>query len=95
MGDGLAVIRDELRAALAGAGFGDMPDRRYKVTAAHMTVMRFQKGASDLKPLLAFLKETRETDFGESAINGLQLIFGDWYASAECGRVLQEYPLRK
>lgn len=93
IGDGLAVIRDELRAALARHGFGDMPDRGYKRTTAHMTIMRFSKPCPDLKPLLSLLKASRETDFGNSEINTIQLILGDWYASADRVRILEEYRL--
>ena len=91
--DGLAVIRDELRAAFARHGLGDMPDRRYQATTAHMTIMRFRKPQSDLKSLVAFLKAIRKTDFGEGEINTIQLLFGDWYASAERARMLQVYRL--
>jgi 2'-5' RNA ligase len=92
-GDGLEAVRNELRAAFARHGFGDMPDRRYKATTAHLTVMRFCKVCPDLKPLLSFLNASREMDFGESEIGTIQLIFGDWYGSRECVRTLQEYRL--
>jgi len=93
IGDGLAVVRDELRAAFARHGFGDMPDRRYKATTAHMTAMRFSKRCPDLKPLLSLLKASRETDFGECEINVLQLILGDWYGSADRVQTFEEYRL--
>jgi hypothetical protein len=72
-----------------------MLDRRYKVAAAHMTVMRFRQPEPGLKQLVSFLKATRDTDFGEAKINTLQLLFGNWYASAERARTLQEYHLLK
>lgn len=93
VGDGLGVIRDELRAAFARHGFGDMPDRRYKATTAHLTAMRFSKRCADLQPLLSLLKASRETYFGECEINTIQLILGDWYGSADRVRTLQEYLL--
>ncbi|HTR41222.1 MAG TPA: 2'-5' RNA ligase family protein [Pseudomonadales bacterium] len=89
----LATIRNELRDAFAQNGLGDMLDRRYKITGAHMTIMRFHKADGDLHPLIAFLKENRETAFGECEIHNLQLIFNDWYASAETVQVLEEYQL--
>jgi 2'-5' RNA ligase len=93
IGDGLAAIRDELRAAFARDGFGDMPDRRYKAATAHMTAMRFSQPCPDLKPLLSLLKARREMDFGESEISTIQLILGDWYGSAERVQTIQEYRL--
>jgi 2'-5' RNA ligase len=92
--ESLAAIREDLREAFAQNGLGDMLDRRYKITGAHMSAMRFRKPVSDLKPLLAFLKESRGIPFGECEIQQLQLIFDDWYASAEQLQLLQEYPLK-
>jgi 2'-5' RNA ligase len=92
-GDTLATIRDDLRAAFAQNGLGDMLDRRYKISGAHMTATRFGKPCADLEPLLAFLKQSREIPFGETEVTNLQLIFNDWYASAETVKVLEEYRL--
>lgn len=92
--DGLATIRSELRDAFAGAGYGDMLDRRYKVTAAHITVMRFCRPGLDTNQLLAFLKASRDMNFGMCTIEKLQLIFGDWFASADKVKILEEYPLK-
>jgi 2'-5' RNA ligase len=92
-GDGLAKIRDDLREAFARGGFGGMLDRRYKITAAHITAMRFQKPVADLKRLVSLLEEGRQLDFGETDVNSLQLIWCDWYAAAHSVRTLQEYRL--
>jgi 2'-5' RNA ligase len=94
MGDGLAIIRDDLRAAFAHGGFGGMLDRRYKITAAHITAMRFQKPVANLKRLTSLLEEGRQIDFGETDVNSLQLIWCDWYAAAGSVRILQEYRLK-
>lgn len=93
VGEGLEAMRRAVREAFARAGFGDLPDRRYKVSAAHINIMRFCKAGADMKPLLAFLKESRELDFGECEVNRLELIFSDWYASVETMKVLEEYRL--
>lgn len=93
MDDGLAAIREALREAFARAGFGDMLDRRYKVTAAHISAMRFCRPGADMKQLLAFLNESRELDFGVCDVDRLELIWGDWYASTETVKVLEEYRL--
>jgi 2'-5' RNA ligase len=92
-GDGLSEIRTALREAFARAGFTDMLDRRYKVTAAHITLMRFCRPCPDIQRLVAFLKENRQTYFGECEISKLELIFGDWYASADKVETLEEYNL--
>jgi 2'-5' RNA ligase len=91
--DVLARLRDELRSALQNRGAGENLDRRYKITAAHLTVMRFANPKADWKRLLDFLSAHRETDFGETRFQSLQLIWNDWCASAKTVRVLREYQL--
>jgi 2'-5' RNA ligase len=93
MGDGLENIREDLREAFTRGGFGGMLDRRYKIRAAHITAMRFQKPVADLKRLVSLLEEGRQIDFGETDVNSLQLIWCDWYAAAHSVRTLQEYRL--
>ena len=93
VGDGLAQVRDELRNAFAKNGFTSLLDRRYKISTAHMTVMRFQRPENHCEGLMSLLRENRGMDFGESEASGLQLIWGDWYASRNLVRTLQEYRL--
>jgi 2'-5' RNA ligase len=91
--DGLRSIREVLREAFRDAGFGDMPDRRYKATAAHMSVMRVRKPGGAAERLVSFLKESRERDFGECQIASFELIWSDWYASAGSVKTLEKYRL--
>jgi len=93
VGDGLTVIREALREAFARAGFGDILDRRYKVSAAHISIMRFCKECPEIRRLAAFLEESRQTPFGECEMTDLELIWSDWYASAESVKKLEEYRL--
>jgi 2'-5' RNA ligase len=91
--DGLNTVRDSIREAFGSTGLGDMLDRRYRVIGAHMTIMRFKKACADLKGLLAFLKDSREINFGVCDVKSMELILSDWYASAETVRMLEEYRL--
>jgi len=92
--DVLSRLRDEIRAAFRKAGLGENLDRRYQTVTAHLTVMRFSEPAADWRRLFDFLQAHRETDFGVTRFKALQLIRGNWYASAGLVRVLQAYPLR-
>ena len=91
--DALARLRDELRSALRDRGVDENLDRRYKIAAAHLTVMRFSNPKADWKRLLDFLQSHRETDFGETRFRSLQLIWSDWCASVDTVRVSREYQL--
>ncbi|HUA37064.1 MAG TPA: 2'-5' RNA ligase family protein [Candidatus Sulfopaludibacter sp.] len=93
--DDLSRLRDELRRAFGLAGLGGNLDRRYKTVTAHLTAMRFSEPEADWERLFDFLEARRETDFGQTHFQSLQLIWSNWYASADVVRVLQEYPLRK
>ncbi len=93
--DSLTRLREELRSAFQQHGFGKILDRRYKIATAHMTVARFATPGEDWRQLLSFLQMNRERDFGETRFQTLQLIWGDWCASAGTARILQEYPLNE
>jgi len=92
-GDALEKMRHQLRTAFAKNGLGDRLDRRYKITAAHMTILRFCRPGTDGKRLAAWLAENRNENFGEMEVSLLQLVWGDWYASANVVRTLQEFRL--
>jgi len=86
-------IRDELRSVLRKNHLGGDIDRRYKISGAHITMLRFRQAQADWKPFVDLLKANRETDFGRTRVAKLQLLWGDWYASAQTVRTMQEYPL--
>jgi len=92
-GDSLGRIREELRSAFRRADFEGGLDRRYKIVAAHMSALRFSQPEIDWERLLPLLSAGRNIDFGVSEVECLQLIQGDWYASAGTVQVLDEYPL--
>jgi 2'-5' RNA ligase len=91
--DTLAQIRDELREALRQNKFDEQLDVRYKICTSHITAMRFCNANLEGTHLLTLLKANRTTDFGETCVANLELILGDWYASANTARTLQEYKL--
>jgi len=69
-------------------------DVRYKINSAHITVMRFCNANADWKHLLELIEANRMTDFGETSVTRCELIFGDWYASANTVRTLQQFKLK-
>jgi len=91
--DSLQRLRDELRARLKELGLAGQLDKRFRIVAAHLTVMRFVTPLPDWQPLARCLEAHRDTDFGEMNVTTLQLIFSDWYMSRRRTRVLEEYKL--
>lgn len=93
LSDGLEQVRASLRHALHEKGFGDNLDKRYRITTAHCTIMRFQSQPQNLKLLIDILTYFRDYDFGQTTIDTLQFVKNDWYLSSENTEVLAEYPL--
>jgi 2'-5' RNA ligase len=93
--DTLLRLREALRSAFNLRGVGADIDRRYKVSAAHITVMRYGAAGADWKRLLELLKANRATNFGEMQVGELELISGDWYASAESVEIVETYELQQ
>ena len=91
--DALNQIREAIRDAFSSNGFGGALDRRYKISTAHMTVLRFQYPLSNWQKLVTLLTENREKKFGETEIRRAELVWGDWYASAKTLRRLEAYQL--
>ncbi len=91
--DTLAQIRQDLREELSRRELAGQLDARYKISSAHITVMRFCTATASWKDMLALLKENRTVSFGETIVTGFELILGDWYASAETSRTLHKYSL--
>jgi 2'-5' RNA ligase len=91
----LALVRDRLRAALGERGLGDALDRRYRLETAHMTLMRFAAPLREPARFVDALAAARATEFGASAVDGLELVLGDWYHTAAHERELARYSLNK
>ena len=91
--DGLPRLRADLRRSFAQAGFGSQLDRRYAISSAHITFMRFCRAQADWPRLTAQLQAHRQTDFGEMTVQTIELVWCDWYASARTARILETYAL--
>ena len=90
----LAQLRNHLREELRKNHVDGELGRKYKIQTAHMTVMRFCRPDTDWNRLKVFLEASRTTPFGETRVRSVQLVLGDWYASANSMRLLAEYQLR-
>ncbi len=89
----LERLRDRVRQALHSHGLGEGLDTRYRITTAHVSILRFRALPHDLKRLVDVLNDYREYDFGPSTFETLQLVKNDWYMSTAHVEVLAEYPL--
>jgi 2'-5' RNA ligase len=91
--DTLRQIRDHLREELRKNNMADELARKYQIQTAHLTIMRFCRLDTDWNRIRTLLEANRETPFGETRVQSLQLVLTDWYASAERIMLLEEYKL--
>ena len=93
--DDLNAIRDAVRRELAGVNLAHLLDVRYRVGAAHSTVMRYRAPLRDPARLLAVLSAARDRAFGISPVDTICFVVNDWYMSQWRLKVLAEYPLSR
>lgn len=89
----LEGLRERLREALRIRNLAKGLDKRYRIRAAHTTLMRFRTQPQDLRRLASVLGGYRNRSLGQSTIQSLQLVKNDWYMSAANLEVLAEYSL--
>ncbi len=92
-GPELERLRASLRAAIHSVGLGHNLDRRYRITTAHMTAVRFCRPLRDPRTLTAAVQSLRRRDFGPSPFAAIQLVENDWYMSHDRVHLLYTYPL--
>jgi 2'-5' RNA ligase len=89
----LQCLRNRLREALQSKNLGEGLDERYRITTAHVTIMRFRTQPQDLRRFVQVLGRYREQNFGQLTFQTVQLVKNDWYMSADRVEVLADYPL--
>lgn len=82
-GDGLQKLRNRLRHVFKSSKLQHSIDSRYRISTAHITVVRFRKNLSQPTELVRFLDKFRKHPFGSMTINQLHLVFNDWYQRKE------------
>ena len=75
----LQDLRARVLSALEEIGLEERVKRRYTITTAHMTIVRFTKQIPDLKALAVALDRQSETPIGRMHADRLELVEHDWY----------------
>lgn len=91
--DALDRLRDRLRAAMTSRGLGGTLDRRYRLTTAHMTLVRFAAPLRDPARFVDAVAAERDTPLGTTRVFRLELVLGDWYQSADREQAIAAYDL--
>lgn len=90
----LEGIREALREGVKSSGLPHTIDGRYRLEAAHSTVVRFSKPLRDPQAFASFLAENRRREFGISTVGALEFVFNDWYVRRENTKGLADFELR-
>lgn len=93
LGPELERLRAALRSAIDDVGLGHNLDRRYRITTAHMTAVRFCRPLKDPRRFVTALQSLRRRDFGSSPVTEIHLVENDWYMSRDRVRLLHTYPI--
>ena len=93
--DTLDKLRNRLRSAFKRSALEQSIDKRYAISTAHLTVVRFKKPVNDFERLITILEKYREADFGVSSVSRIHLVFNDWYQRMSNTKELKQFDLNK
>lgn len=79
----LNILRNNLRTNFKKSTLEQSLDKRYSITTAHCTVMRFQEKLQNPEQLIAIAEKFREFDFGDFIVENIELVCNDWYQREE------------
>lgn len=93
MNDGLDKLRNQLRNNFGLSALQQSIDSRYKLSAAHITAVRFRKILKSPDSFASMLQSYRGIDFGEMRAEFLDLVYNDWYQNGTVVKILHRFTL--
>jgi aspartate/glutamate racemase len=87
------VNRIILRSALTARGLAGGLDQRYRLTTAHMTLVRFANPLRNARRFVGLLERFRDAEIGTWRVAQLELVLGDWYQSRENEQRIAAYSM--
>ena len=94
-GGALEDLRERLRSALAATGLAGGLDQRYRLTTAHMTLVRFATPLRNAPRFVELLQRIRDAEIGTSRFARFELVLGDCYQSRENEQPIAAYSMRQ
>lgn len=90
----LNQIRFHLRNNFKHSNLQQSFDTRYKIQAAHSTVLRLRKQLKNKQEFLKIIEQYRNVDIGSFSVEELELVFNDWYQKKKHVKLLYRFKLR-
>lgn len=89
----LNLLRKNLRSLFKKSGLESSFDTRYAIVAAHATIMRFKKPLNNPAKFIEVIEEYRNHEFGSTHVEGIELVFNDWYQRKDKGFTIASFQL--
>lgn len=86
----LNQLRDQLREHFAASGLHLTIDKRYKLSTAHITLVRFTQPLRNPRQFMAQLDRCRDFAVGVHTLAPLDLVFNNWYHNQEFTQLLAQ-----
>ncbi len=87
----LDKLRNNLRDNFRNSGLEESIDKRYSISTAHSTVVRFRKEISNKEKLIETLEKYRDFNFGKFTVQKYDLVYNDWYQREKIVQQLHEF----
>jgi 2'-5' RNA ligase len=89
----LNLIRTKLRELLACGNLGSGMEKRYTLTMAHSTILRFSAPLRNPPVFVKMLSENRARSFGTIIVSEVHLVKNDWYMRHQNLEIETVFPL--
>ena len=87
-------LRNNLRKNFKNSGLEESIDKRYSISTAHSTVVRFRKKIKNKEKLMEILEKYRDFNFGKFTVEKYDLVFNDWYQREQFVQQLHEFKVK-
>jgi len=89
----LKNFRQNLRESFASSNVEQSLDKRYKLVAAHSTLVRFVKPIEDIEKVFALIDAYKNFNFGTQYFDQVSFVYNDWYQRKSIVKTLNTYTL--
>jgi len=87
-------LRNNLRNNFKNSGLEESIDKRYSISTAHTTVVRFRKKIKNKEKLIETLEKYRDFNFGKFTVEKYNLVFNDWYQREQFVQELHQFKVK-
>lgn len=91
--DELNALRNNLRGAFRQSSLRHSIDKRYALTTAHITAVRFSEPLHQPESLIQMLDASVNHPFGDCWVDQIDLVYNDWYMRNNKVQLLHRFSL--